>query len=68
MTPGVQIRRDFAISYYLLRYCNFEFSVFFNSVQLFYDTNLPIFLELSFCPPELRSVGTFRISLTVFEI
>ena len=41
----------------------FECSVFFNSVQLFDDKYF--FTEDNFGPPELRSVGILRLSLTV---
>ena len=43
--------------------------LFFNSVQLFYNKMFAYcFTEHGFCPPELRSVGIFRISLTFFKI
>ena len=47
-------------------YCYFWMFSFFNSVQLFDDKYF--FTEDNFGPPELRSVGILRLSLTVWEI
>ena len=47
----------------------FEGSVFLTVYSDVMKKILLIFgIEYSFYPPELRSVGIFRISLTVFEI
>ena len=54
--------------YYLLRYGYFVFSVFF-TVYSYLMTNFCKFcIEHSLWPFELRSVGIFKISLTVYEI
>ena len=70
MAPEVQIRWNFCnifITYWDMAI--FEFSVFFNS-DSYLLKNFVNFLksEFSFCPPELRSVGIFKISLTVYQL
>ena len=65
VTPEVQIR---AISLLLSRIVLFFYSHFFNSVPLLDDKLLPILCRTLLLHLELRSVGIFRIYLTVFKI
>ena len=61
-TPGVQTKLEiFAISLSLSKIFLFLNFQFLNSVQY-----TVILSEHGFYPPELRSIGIFRISLTVF--